>query len=161
MRYLESFSKNQEIIKTLSKEEKEDIMDMFQEFADDVDIYHYEPFGGSSDNISNTYFIIESSFFAGEKSYSSINIYFQIYDETNFENIVSNLKLLINRINSYLNRKNCCIARSIDIKYARGSRASSMKKIDFFISNSEVIEAIRRGDFELNNLVSNNYEYYQ
>lgn len=119
---------------------------MFQEFVDDSDIYHYGTFGGVEDSSSNTYFIIESSFSVSEKakiskSYSSINIYFQIYDETKFENIVNSLKLLIDRINSYLN-ENCCIARSIDVKYGM------KKKIEFFISSNVVIQAIRRGDFD-------------
>jgi len=139
---------NESHIESFSKQEREIIIEIFNDFVEEYDILHYDP-----DNIVedvSTYFIIESSFSYEERSYTSINIYFQIYNDKGYNRIVEGLKVLSSGIKEYMNQ-DCCMIRvdlsSLVVMDRTPFNIRDKKRIEFFITDAEAIKWIRQGHF--------------
>ena len=154
---------NESHIESFSKQEKEIIMEIFNDFVEEYDISHYDP-DDPEHNVEelwndpdtflpeelSTYFIrlrdgITSGFSYDDKSYTSINIYFQIYNEKDYKRIVEGLKVLSSSIKEYMNQ-DCCLIRGEE-SINNGRMPFNKKWIEFFIADAEAIKWIRQGHF--------------
>lgn len=143
---------NESHIESFSKQEKEIIMEIFKDFVEEYDISQFSDFVEEYGHIDATdmikglptYFIINSSFSYEDKSYTSINVHFQIYNKKDYNKIIEGLKLLSSGIKDYMNQDCCMIRVPPPIRVIPDGIKS---RVEFFITDAEAIKLIRQGHF--------------